>query len=108
MIVSIGTEIAQQRIASPADIDAAVRIGLGYPLGPLAMGDALGPDRVPEILENLHRLTGDPRYRPGGWLRRRAQLGCRCSTRIEPMGARLLSGTPRRGAAAAHFEPRGA
>lgn len=75
MIVSIGTEIAQQRIASPADIDTAVRIGLGYPLGPLAMGDALGPSVVLEILENMHRLTGDPRYRPGGWLRRRARLG---------------------------------
>ncbi|RPH65775.1 MAG: 3-hydroxyacyl-CoA dehydrogenase [Burkholderiales bacterium] len=75
MIVSIGTEIAQQRIASPSDIDTAVRIGLGYPLGPLAMGDALGPSVVLEILGNMHRLTGDPRYRPGGWLRRRAQLG---------------------------------
>lgn len=75
MIVSIVTEIAQQRIASPADIDTAVRIGLGYPLGPLAMGDALGPATVLEVLENMHRLTGDPRYRPGGWLRRRAQLG---------------------------------
>ena len=75
MIVSIGTEIAQQRIASPADIDTAVRIGLGYPLGPLAMGDALGPATVLEILENMHRVTGDPRYRPGAWLRRRAKLG---------------------------------
>jgi len=75
MIVSIGSEIAQQRIASPADIDTAVRIGLGYPLGPLAMGDALGPATVLEILENMHRLTGDPRYRPGSWLRRRAKLG---------------------------------
>jgi 3-hydroxybutyryl-CoA dehydrogenase len=75
MIVSVGTEIAQQRIASPADIDGAVRAGLGYPLGPLAMGDALGASTVLEILQNMHRLTGDPRYRPGGWLRRRAQLG---------------------------------
>ncbi len=75
MIVSIGSEIAQQRIASPVDIDTAVRIGLGYPLGPLAMGDALGPRTVLEILENLFALTGDARYRPGGWLRRRAQLG---------------------------------
>ncbi|HEY0878912.1 MAG TPA: 3-hydroxyacyl-CoA dehydrogenase family protein, partial [Zeimonas sp.] len=75
MIVSIGSEIAQQRIASPADIDAAVRAGLGYPLGPLAMGDALGAATVCEILGNLHALTGDPRYRIGGWLRRRAQLG---------------------------------
>ncbi len=75
MIVSIGSEIAQQRIASPADIDAAVRAGLGYPLGPLAMGDAIGAATVCEILGNLHALTGDPRYRIGGWLRRRAQLG---------------------------------
>ncbi|MBN9426289.1 MAG: 3-hydroxyacyl-CoA dehydrogenase [Burkholderiales bacterium] len=75
MIVSIATEIAQQRIASPQDIDMAVRIGLGYPKGPLAMGDALGPAVVLEILNNLHAVTGDPRYRPGGWLRRRAQLG---------------------------------
>ncbi|MBN9463757.1 MAG: 3-hydroxyacyl-CoA dehydrogenase [Burkholderiales bacterium] len=75
MIVSIGTEIAQRRIASPADIDTAVRIGLGYPLGPLAMGDALGTSTVLTILANMHALTGDPRYRPGAWLRRRAQLG---------------------------------
>jgi 3-hydroxybutyryl-CoA dehydrogenase len=75
MIVSVATEIAQQRIASPSDIDTAVRIGLGYPLGPLSMGDALGPSTVLEILNNMHALTGDPRYRPGAWLRRRAQLG---------------------------------
>lgn len=75
MIVSIGSEIAQQRIASPSDIDAAVRAGLGYPLGPLAMGDAIGAATVCEILGNLQALTGDPRYRIGGWLRRRARLG---------------------------------
>ena len=75
MIVAVGTEIAQQRIASPGDIDAAVRIGLGYPAGPLSMGDRLGAARVLEILEGIHRVTADPRYRPGLWLRRRAQLG---------------------------------
>ncbi len=75
MIVSIGTEIAQQRIARPADIDLAVRTGLGYPLGPLAMGDEIGGGRILRILQAMHASTGDPRYRPGGWLRRRAQLG---------------------------------
>jgi 3-hydroxybutyryl-CoA dehydrogenase len=75
MIVSIGTEIAQQRIAKPADIDLAVRAGLGYPLGPLAMGDEIGPATILQILHAIHANTGDPRYRPGGWLRRRAQLG---------------------------------
>ena len=75
MIVSVATEIAQQRIASPAEIDTAVRLGLGYPVGPFTMGDMLGPARVVEVLEGIHRTTGDPRYRVGPWLRRRAQLG---------------------------------
>jgi len=75
MIVSIATEIAQQRVASPADIDSAVRLGLGYPVGPLTMGDMLGPARVLEILEGMHRCCADPRYRAGPWLRRRAALG---------------------------------
>lgn len=75
MIVTVGTEIAQQRVASPADIDTAVRLGLGYPVGPLTLGDRIGPARIVEILAGMHRLTGEPRYRPSAWLRRRAQLG---------------------------------
>ncbi|MDB5704463.1 MAG: 3-hydroxyacyl-CoA dehydrogenase [Sphingomonas bacterium] len=75
MIVNTGCEIAQRGIASPDDIDAAVRIGLGYPTGPLALGDRIGAARVLAILESLQRITGDPRYRPSLWLRRRALLG---------------------------------
>jgi len=74
-IVNIACDIAQQRIATPADIDRAVTLGLGYPQGPLAMGDALGAARVLEILRNMQRVTGDPRYRPSLWLQRRVQLG---------------------------------
>ncbi len=74
LIVSIACEIAQQGIASAADIDTAVRLGLGYPLGPLSMGDQLGADQILTVLNNMHQLTGDPRYRPSAWLRRRAQL----------------------------------
>ncbi|AIP33955.1 3-hydroxyacyl-CoA dehydrogenase, NAD binding domain protein [Paraburkholderia xenovorans LB400] len=75
MIVNIGCDIAQQRIASPDDIDLAVTLGLGYPNGPLAMGDAVGAARILEILRNMTALLGDPRYRPSPWLARRAQLG---------------------------------
>jgi len=75
MIVNIGCDIAQQRIATPADIDCAVTLGLGYPKGPLAMGDALGAATVLEILEALHNFYRDPRYRPSPWLIRRARLG---------------------------------
>jgi 3-hydroxybutyryl-CoA dehydrogenase len=74
-IVNIAADMAQQRIATPADIDAAVRIGLAYPKGPLAWGDALGPARILQILEAMLGSSGDPRYRPSPWLKRRAQLG---------------------------------
>lgn len=74
-IVNIACEIAQQGIALPSDIDRAVQLGLAYPQGPLAWGDQLGPAVVLAILTNLFELSGDPRYRPSPWLRRRAQLG---------------------------------
>lgn len=75
MIVNIGCDIAQQRIATPEDIDSAVRLGLGYPQGPLALGDALGAPTVLAILDALHEFYRDPRYRPSPWLARRARLG---------------------------------
>ena len=75
MIVNVASEIAQQGIATPPDIDLAVQLGLGYPNGPLALGDALGAARIDTILENLLQSSGDPRYRASAWLRRRARLG---------------------------------
>lgn len=74
-VVNLACDIAQQQIASAEDIDKAVRLGLGYPQGPLAWGDSLGPRRLLTILERMLDTTGDPRYRPSPWLRRRAQLG---------------------------------
>jgi 3-hydroxybutyryl-CoA dehydrogenase len=75
MIVNIGCSIAQSRTAQPADIDKAVMLGLNYPNGPFQFGDVLGPDRVCRVLASMHRLYGDPRYRPTIWLSRRAKLG---------------------------------
>ncbi len=75
MIVNIACDIAQQGIATPHDIDDAVRLGLGYPQGPLSWGDALGPATILTILERLQAYYGDPRYRPSPWLIRRARLG---------------------------------
>ena len=74
MIVNIACDIAQQRIAATPDIDLAVTLGLGYPHGPLAWGDLLGPRIVERVLLNMHALSGDPRYRVSPWLRRRAAL----------------------------------
>ena len=74
-IVNVGCDIAQMRIATPEDLDRAVMLGLGYPKGPLAMGDALGAKKILAILQAMHELYQEPRYRPSPWLRRRAQLG---------------------------------
>jgi 3-hydroxybutyryl-CoA dehydrogenase len=75
MIVNIACDIAQQRVATPQDIDRAVTLGLGYPKGPLELGDALGASTVLGILDAMHDFYRDPRYRPSPWLIRRARLG---------------------------------
>lgn len=80
MIVNIACDIAQQRIATPDDIEAAVKLGLGYPKGPLEFGDHLGAGSVLAILEAMQAFYGDPRYRPSPWLKRRALLGLPLTT----------------------------
>ena len=75
MVANLGCEIAQLGIATPDDINTAMRLGLNYPQGPLELADAMGPDTVLAILSNLQAITGDDRYRPSQWLRRRALLG---------------------------------
>jgi 3-hydroxybutyryl-CoA dehydrogenase len=74
-IVNLASDICQQGICTPADLETAVTLGLGYPLGPLAMGDHCGPASILEVLFNMHTVYGDPRYRPSPWLRRRGALG---------------------------------
>ena len=74
-IVNIASDICQQGICSPTDLETAVTLGLGYPMGPLAMGNLYGPTNVLEVLFNMQTVYGDPRYRPSPWLRRRGAIG---------------------------------
>ena len=74
-IVNVGCDIVQMRIATPEDLDRAVVLGLSYPKGPLAMGDAVGPAKILAVLEAMHEFYQEPRYRPSPWLKRRARLG---------------------------------
>lgn len=75
MVANLGCEMAQTGLASVQDIDLAMRLGLNYPKGPLQLLDALSPEVVHTILAQIQALTGDDRYRPSQWLRRRATLG---------------------------------
>jgi len=80
MIANLGCEMAQTGTATPSDIDTAMTLGLNYPLGPIALTDSLGVKTVFAILTRMQALTGDDRYRPSQWLRRRATLGLSAGT----------------------------
>lgn len=71
-------------IGSIEDIDAAMRIGLNHPMGPLEILDAAGLDILYDAVCTLHRETGDPKYRPAplfhkmvrmGWLGKKTGIG---------------------------------
>jgi 3-hydroxybutyryl-CoA dehydrogenase len=64
-----------EQLASPKDIDLAMRAGAGMPMGPLELSDMIGLDVVLEVAETLHRDLGDPKYRPAQGLRRRVAAG---------------------------------
>ncbi len=62
----IGNEaflMLQEGIASAADIDKAVKLGLNHPMGPFEMVDMVGLDTRLHIMEYLHRALGE-KYRP--------------------------------------------
>ena len=59
----------EEKYASRADIDTAMRLGCGLPTGPLSMIDELGAERVVAGLEALYAQTGDPVHQPAAILR---------------------------------------
>ena len=62
----IGNEafyMLQEGIASAADIDKALKLGLNHPMGPFEMIDLVGLDTRLHILEYLHKSLGE-KYRP--------------------------------------------
>lgn len=79
-IVNIAANIVQRGIAGIDDLEDSVRLGLGYPHGPLSWGDRIGAARIVAILRGQMAATGDPRYRPSPWLVRRAALGLPLTT----------------------------
>lgn len=54
--------------ATGEDIDAGMRFGCGYPVGPIALIDGLGAQTVIDGLNALHAQTGDPLHVPAGIL----------------------------------------
>jgi len=54
----------EERYATREDLDAAMRYGCGYPMGPLALLDLIGLDTAYEILDALYRQSADRLHAP--------------------------------------------
>jgi 3-hydroxybutyryl-CoA dehydrogenase len=70
--------MVEQGVASAADIDTAMELGYGHPMGPLRLTDLVGLDVRLHIAEYLHRELRDPKFEPPRILRdkvRRGELG---------------------------------
>ncbi len=70
-LVNEGCFAVDEGVASPGDIDSAMRVGLNHPRGPFEWMDELGAERVEATLDALH-AGNDERYRAAPLLRRLA------------------------------------
>jgi len=65
----------QEGLATPEDIDTAVKLGLNHPMGPLTLADFVGLDTCLYIADVLHRELGEDKYRPAALLRQYVAAG---------------------------------
>ena len=62
-------------VASPRDIDTAMKLGVNYPLGPIEWAEKIGMKQVFAVLDALHNDLREERYRPCPLLKQMAESG---------------------------------
>ena len=65
----------EEKYASREDIDAAMRFGCGYPMGPLALLDLVGLDTAYEILASMYEQSADRLHAPAPILKQMVTAG---------------------------------
>ena len=69
------TRMLEEGVASAEDIDRAMKLGYGHPMGPLELGDLVGLDVRLAIAEYLYAETGSPTFRPPQLLKKMVRAG---------------------------------
>ncbi len=75
MLANEAADAVNQGVCNVAAVDSAMQGGLNYPRGPLAWADAIGPESVLAVLDNLVQTYGEDRYRPSPLLLRGVAAG---------------------------------
>jgi len=75
MLANLAADALACRVASADDIDTAMRLGVNYPLGPLAWADQWGVGTILTVLDSLENWYRDGHYRASPLLRRAGLSG---------------------------------
>lgn len=67
--------IYDQGVASPAEIDQAMKLGANMPMGPLALADLIGIDVCLMIMEYFFNEMADSKYRPALAFKQKVRAG---------------------------------
>jgi 3-hydroxybutyryl-CoA dehydrogenase len=67
--------ILMEGLATPKDIDTAMRLGAGWPMGPFTLADMVGLDVALAVCNVFYNETGDPKYRPAPILKQYVRAG---------------------------------
>lgn len=67
-------KLVEEGVATPDDLDTACRLGLGHPIGPFALMDAVSSSLCLQVQQILHDAYGE-RFRPPALLKQRVAAG---------------------------------
>jgi len=73
--INEAAQVYQEGIASAAEIDKAMKLGAGMPMGPLALADMVGIDIVLAICDYFWKEFGDSKYRASLAFRQKVRAG---------------------------------